>query len=269
MATLVIRNPDGTEQEQEVAEQLTVGRAEGNDLILSEGGVSRKHARFFVDGDAVLVEDVGSANGTWVDGARIENAFKLGPKNQVVIGEYEIAVKLGQKPRPSASSRPGKPSAAPTRPSQKAAGGNGAEGVPRSTRVMPSVKPSGGAGALAKRAKPSGAAAGPTLRGLTGAITGQNFPLSGTMTVGRVQGNDVRIDDDSVSRRHAELSISGREVVLRDLGSANGTTVNGAPISEDTPLSNGDIIQFGVVEVMYEGGPASGGRAAAQRPSRG
>ncbi len=50
MATLIIKNPDGSEQEQELAESLSVGRSEGNDLILSEGGVSRRHARFFVEG---------------------------------------------------------------------------------------------------------------------------------------------------------------------------------------------------------------------------
>ncbi len=58
MATLIIKNPDGSEQEQELAESLSVGRSEGNDLILSEGGVSRRHARFFVEGSAVMVEDV-------------------------------------------------------------------------------------------------------------------------------------------------------------------------------------------------------------------
>ena len=72
MATLVISNPDGSQQEQDVAGQLTVGRADGNDLVLSEGGVSRKHCRFFTEGADLLVEDVGSANGTWVDGERIE-----------------------------------------------------------------------------------------------------------------------------------------------------------------------------------------------------
>ena len=64
MPTLVIKNPDGTEQEQDFADELVVGRAEGNDLILAEGGVSRKHARFFLEGTDVMVEDLGSANGT-------------------------------------------------------------------------------------------------------------------------------------------------------------------------------------------------------------
>lgn len=262
MPTLVIRNPDGSQQEQDVAGQLTVGRADGNDLVLSEGGVSRNHARFFTEGAEVMLEDVGSANGTWVDGERIEGAVKLSSKSQVVIGDYEISVKVGSKPLPKASKATAKPSKEPTTARGKPAK---ATGAPRSTRVVPAVKPTGG-GALAKRPAPQ-RAAGPQLRGLTGSVTGKTFPLSGTMLVGRVPGVDLQVDDDSVSRRHAELVVTGREVVVRDLGSANGTTVNGAPISDDTILSPGDIVQFGVVEVMFETGSPSGARAPVRKPA--
>ena len=49
---LVIRHPDGTEDEHElVGEELVIGRAETNDLVLVEGGVSRKHARIFFGDD--------------------------------------------------------------------------------------------------------------------------------------------------------------------------------------------------------------------------
>lgn len=260
MPTLVIRNPDGSQQEQDVSGSITVGRADGNDLVLSEGGVSRNHARFFVDGAEVLLEDVGSANGTWVDGERIEAAVKLSSKSQVVIGDYEISLKLGSKPLPKASRAGPKPSKEPT----TAKGKPVKAGAPRSTRVVPAVKPTGG-GALAKRPAPQ-KASGPQLRGLTGPVTGKTFTLAGTMLVGRVPGVDLQVDDDSVSRRHAELAVNGREIILRDLGSANGTTVNGAPIAEDTILSPGDIIQFGIVELMFETGSASGSRAPVRRP---
>ena len=259
MPTLVIRLPDGTEQEQEVGQQLLVGRSDENDLILSEGGVSRKHARFFLEGEALHVEDVGSANGTWVDGERIEGAVEVGPKNQVVIGDYEIALKLGSKKRPAVVK--GKGNVEPT-----AGMGKPVTERPRATKVMPSMKPGDGA-ALAKRPKPAGNVTVPTLRGLNGAIQGKAFPLKGTMAVGRVLENDLRIEDDSVSRRHAELEVQGREVIVRDLGSANGTSVNGAPISEDTTLAPGDIVSFGVVELMFEA-PGSAGKAAPMRPSR-
>lgn len=271
MPTLVIKNPDGSQQEQDVSGQLTIGRAAGNDLILSEGGVSRKHARFFVEGDACLVEDSGSANGTFVDGEKIEGPTRLSGKSQIVIGDYEIQLKLGSKPLPKVSKAGARPSKEPTSANSKAV----KPAAPRSTRVVAAIKdkPSGGA-ALAKRPGPQ-KAAGPQLRGLTGAITGKTFSLTGTMTVGRVAGVDLVVDDDSVSRRHAELVVNGREVTVKDLGSANGTTVNGAPISEDTILAPGDIIQFGVVEVMFETGGSSGSRgpiarrgAASEPPAR-
>ena len=271
MPTLVIKNPDGSQQEQDVAEQLTIGRAEGNDLILSEGGVSRKHARFFVSGDACMVEDAGSANGTFVDGEKIEGPTRLSNKSQVVIGDYEIQLKLGSKPLPKASKATSNPSKEPTSSRGQAVKPQ----APRSTRVVQAVKgPALEKGAaLAKRPGPQ-RAAGPQFRGLTGAITGKAFALTGTMTVGRVAGVDIVVDDDSVSRRHAEVVVNGREVTVKDLGSANGTTVNGAPIAEDTILAAGDIIQFGVVEVMFETGGTSGARSpiarkgAAEPPSR-
>ena len=270
MPTLVIKNPDGSQQEQDVSGQLTIGRGEGNDLILSEGGVSRKHARFFVEGETFMVEDAGSSNGTFVDGEKIEGPTRLSNKSQVVIGDYEIQLKLGTKQLPRASKANARPSKEPTSAAGKAA----KPLAPRSTRVVQAVKPApGGPSAIAKRAGPQ-KAAGPQLRGLSGAVTGKAFSLTGTMTVGRVAGVDIVIDDDSVSRRHAELIVSGREVTVKDLGSANGTTVNGAPIADDTILAAGDIIQFGVVEVMFETGGASGPRApiarrgAAEAPSR-
>ena len=268
MPTLVIKNPDGSQSEQDVAEQLTIGRAEGNDLILSEGGVSRKHARFFIEGDGVVVEDTGSANGTFVDGEKIAGPTKLSSKSQIVIGDYEIQLKLGSKPVPKVNKAAAKPSKEPTAAEGQALKPNAS----RSTRVVQAIKadkPGGDKGAaLAKRPGPN-KASGPQLRGLTGAITGKIFSLKNTMSVGRVAGVDIVVDDDSVSRRHAEVIVNGREVTLKDLGSANGTTVNGAPISEDTILQPGDIIQFGVVELMFETGGTSGSRAPIARKATG
>lgn len=258
MPTLVIKNPDGSQQEQELGEQVSVGRSEGNDLILSEGGVSRKHARFFLEGEACMVEDAGSANGTYVDGEKIEGPTKVTSKSTVIIGDYEIMLKVGSKALPRASKAGARASREPT-----AAQARAVKAPARSTRVVPAIS-APKSSALAKRPGPQRAAE-PQLRGLTGAITGQNFPLSGTMIVGRVADVDIQVDDDSVSRRHAELVVEGRQVTVRDLGSANGTTVNGAPIGEDTLLSPGDILQFGVVEVMFESGPGSGARAPIAR----
>ncbi|HLM43569.1 MAG TPA: FHA domain-containing protein, partial [Myxococcaceae bacterium] len=94
MATLVIRHPDGNESEHELSGELKIGRQEGtNDLVLAEGGVSRRHARFFEEGGKVLVEDVGSANGTFVDGERIGEPTPLTHQSEVVLGDYTLRLK--------------------------------------------------------------------------------------------------------------------------------------------------------------------------------
>jgi ABC transport system ATP-binding/permease protein len=259
MPTLVIRHPDGTESEQELAGELTVGRAEGNDIMLAEGGVSRRHARFYVDAGQVFVEDTGSANGTFVDGLKIEQPTALAARSQLVIGDYEIALKtpgakpktLATKARPPANGSAGGEIARATvhRPAVKAA---------RSTRVVPNMKdkPNGESSALAKRqprnlASPS--PSGPALRGLTGPWANKVFPIQGRVTVGRVAGVEVQIEDDSVSRRHAELEATPEGLLLKDLGSANGTLINGAPALNEVLLQPGDIVQFGVVELVAEG----------------
>src|SRR4051794_18144246 len=106
MATLVVRGPDGFNEEKEVQGELSIGRADTCDLILTSGGVSRRHARVFVDDGKVLVEDTGSANGTFVDGNKIKGAQTLTNAVKVVIGDYELSLKAAA----GAPSAPKKPS---------------------------------------------------------------------------------------------------------------------------------------------------------------
>ncbi|SEM33917.1 GAF domain-containing protein [Syntrophus gentianae] len=69
--------------------------------------------------------------------------------------------------------------------------------------------------------------------------------------IGRLPDNEIWIDDPSVSRRHATLTLDDGNPVLSDLGSRNGTSVNGTRISSTT-LSSGDIIGVGTVRIIYE-----------------
>jgi pSer/pThr/pTyr-binding forkhead associated (FHA) protein len=71
------------------------------------------------------------------------------------------------------------------------------------------------------------------------------------ITVGRAPDNLIQIDDPSVSSHHAELRVSGDDCYLRDLGSMNGTRVNGVSVTE-TRLRRGDRIRFGRAEASYE-----------------
>ncbi|ATB26643.1 FHA domain-containing protein [Melittangium boletus] len=266
MPTLVIRHPDGNESEHELSGELKIGRQAGtNDLTLAEGGVSRRHARFFLEGSTVMVEDVGSANGTFVDGQRITGPTVLTAKSQVLMGDYALRLK-GPASRPTGARKSVKP----------AEGEALGSGRPAATRAAPAAGGKRPPSALAKRPAPAGAAPGEEepglfLKGLTGPWANKKYPLTGKLLVGRQAPAAVVLDDDSVSRRHAEVEDTPKGPTVRDLGSANGTFLNGEPLgTEPEPLVPGDVITFGMVEVVLEGTsttlPTLQGRTAALKP---
>jgi len=75
----------------------------------------------------------------------------------------------------------------------------------------------------------------------------------GNVMVGRTTENDVAIDDSSMSRQHAALELAGEALLVRDLGSRNGTFVNDERIATDAPLRAiaRDILRFGRVSLQY------------------
>ena len=70
--------------------------------------------------------------------------------------------------------------------------------------------------------------------------------------IGRGESMDVVVDNVSVSRRQAEIREEGGAWLLRDLGSANGTFLNGQRVTSDQPLRPGDEISFGKFSVLFE-----------------
>lgn len=81
------------------------------------------------------------------------------------------------------------------------------------------------------------------LRGVGGRYHGRCFTLERPRLVGRHAEADIRIDDPAFADRHARLELVGEQVVLRDLGSAEGSLVNGEPV-RDALLSAGDQVVF-------------------------
>jgi hypothetical protein len=88
------------------------------------------------------------------------------------------------------------------------------------------------------------------------ADTGETIPLRGDVTtIGRGVGVDVRLDDPSVSRLHAEIVCRGPYYFVADLGlSRNGTRVNGRPVARRV-LDDGDVLSFGTARCRVEGLP--------------
>jgi pSer/pThr/pTyr-binding forkhead associated (FHA) protein len=70
-------------------------------------------------------------------------------------------------------------------------------------------------------------------------------------TIGREPASTVCINDASVSRGHARITIAGNQATLEDLKSKNGTSVMGVPITGPTVLTDGDEVEFGHVKGWF------------------
>ncbi|MFA4874069.1 MAG: PEGA domain-containing protein [bacterium] len=85
---------------------------------------------------------------------------------------------------------------------------------------------------------------------LEGPRTGTCFPLKdGENIIGRAPGNEIRLDDQSVSRQHAEVSKSTSGWMVKDLGSKNGTMVNAKELTDSVVIGHKDIIKTGIYQL--------------------
>jgi hypothetical protein len=105
----------------------------------------------------------------------------------------------------------------------------------------------------------------------SGPTPGATYPLEGDqLIIGRDSVNAVAINDAEISRKHARLTFQGGKYVIEDLGSTNGTFVNGQRLSGPFVLKSGDVVSFGEqIVLMYDVMSADPGAtiASSRRPS--
>jgi len=87
------------------------------------------------------------------------------------------------------------------------------------------------------------------------------FALNEVNLLGRASDNTIAIDDATVSAHHARLSHQGGQWILEDLGSRNGTRVNGVGVEGMLVLTYGDDLQLGEVQFGLRTGPVAAGTA--------
>lgn len=80
-------------------------------------------------------------------------------------------------------------------------------------------------------------------------LRGVQMPVTGPVVVGRAPGADIVIGTGFVSGRHARFQLMGQNLFVEDLGSHNGTIVNGNPISDPIALRNKDVVTIGDVSM--------------------
>lgn len=78
------------------------------------------------------------------------------------------------------------------------------------------------------------------------------YAMPDQIVIGRGTACDWQLDDTSLSRKHAQVRWNGRELSIEDLGSANGTRVNGRPARSPMPVQPGDTVQLGTVIITFE-----------------
>ncbi|MCI5826585.1 MAG: FHA domain-containing protein [Arcanobacterium sp.] len=114
------------------------------------------------------------------------------------------------------------------------------------TRGKITVRGTSKRGAVAPATTPEASVQNPIID-----INGDRYILTGAVTViGRGSASDIVVDDPGVSRRHLELKVTPNGVIARDLGTTNGTFVEGHKISSAT-LVDGNTITIGTTTVMF------------------
>jgi uncharacterized membrane protein YdfJ with MMPL/SSD domain/pSer/pThr/pTyr-binding forkhead associated (FHA) protein len=176
-------------------EAFAIGRAEaGTGRLGDDPELSRRHARVYLQDGRPFVEDLGSTNGTFVDGRRIEGATELRPGQSLELGTTTLRLE----------------SAA------------------------------------------AAAAPGQGLRVVAGASSGTTLSIDpGGIVIGRSESGDAALGGDpELSRRHARVSQVDGRIVIEDLGTRNGTFVNGERIHAPTVVEPGDAIWVGTTTLV-------------------
>ena len=199
----VVRVVGSDADELAVTGPIELGRDSSTGLPLAvDDEISRRHAQLSPAPGGVLVEDLGSMNGTYVEERRIEGPTLVPPGGRLRIGETTLEV--GERIAPS--------------------------------YVLEIVDAAGGR---------------------------RRLPLGVPLHIGRHRAAGVALEsDDLVSRVHARLTPTGQGVLVEDLGSRNGTFVNGERLGESRVAMPGDRIVVGgtELELLPADGSESQGR---------
>jgi len=255
----------------EITETVNIGREADNQLVLTEGAVSRYHATIALVAGTPILTDNDSSNGTFVNTARIQKCeLKVGDKLRFDVLEFEVADRaLPAAPQndasaktmvysaaaPSTDEQSDKTEVLTSADTQKTEVWQAANVADGGTLIM-----SGSDMPKVQRAHISNAT---ELLGIDDPVAGRNFSLNkDQLSVGRSPLNDIIIKTNSVSSHHAHFERGTNGWQLSDDGSSNGTFVNGHKI-ESTELKSGDRIKFGDIQLDFDPAGAAAPKAAA------
>jgi ABC-type multidrug transport system ATPase subunit len=197
-----------------------LGRDPQGDVVIEDPRVSWRHASIRWDGQSWLFEDRGSTNGSYARGQRVQR-MELAPGTSAHLGNAvdgprlnltraDVAVAARQAPQSHSASLPG--------PRREHAGGTGEDQREHQDEAQDEAREDGG-GAPQRES------------GERGPTTFHQLAQGRVMRIGRALENELVVSDLQVSRHHAEFhALPEGRFEIHDLGSHNGTYVNGQPL---------------------------------------
>ena len=193
-ARLIGRTGKAEGTDAAVSDLLVIGSAAGNELRIDSRTLSRRHAQIVRSGTEYYVEDLGSRNGTFLNGQRVKR-FPIRNLDVLSLGpDVDLIFVQSGTPAPMPAAR-----------------------RPPLARV--------------------------SVTWIDGPLAGRTEDVpAGGLVLGRAGGLESL---GAISRRHAVFTRRGDRVTVEDLGSANGTLVNGTAVTAVTPLSDGDEVSLG------------------------
>ncbi len=227
MAKLIISDGKSGETVHEITDDVTTfGRSSINIIQVKDEQSSRQHCRIEKAGDGYRLVDLGSRNGTDVNGVKVSGQT-LKPGDTITIGEYKIV--FDEKLEVTADELGATVEVDPSAVEQALVPAQGAKD-PLADQQAPQF----------------------ILEVTEGSGTGTKIELGvDPVTMGRNASNKLIVNDEAASNYHAEVSKEAIGYVVSDLGSTNGTKVNGEKIVK-SPLAHGARIQIGSTVIVFK-----------------
>ncbi|MFD3658584.1 FHA domain-containing protein [Streptomyces sp. NPDC058620] len=235
----------------------TLGRDPQGDLVVDDARVSWRHATISWGGRSWFIEDHGSTNGTYVQGQRIHQ-MEIGPGSAVHLGNATDGPRLSLSGAAADlySGRAAGAQQAPAHPQQGGPAGHDQaqhqqqawQQQPQPGHVQPQVPHQQGIQKAPGAGGPGGVPGAQPVYGDRSPTTFHQLDLGRVMRIGRALENELVVSDLQVSRHHAEFHATpGGRFEIRDLGSHNGTYVNGQPLNKSGSALIGpnDIVGVG------------------------
>ena len=198
-------------------ETISIGRSKDNDIAILDKRISRYHAEITYDGQDHIINDLESINGVLINDVRIKNGEQLSNGTKIKIGPIQLTYRTLKHETKDLLQQ-----------------------IRTTTIVVPDKQYL------------------PHLEVISGTQIGVIFELElDEITIGRSNVNnpsDFMLKDRAVSRPHAKITKLSDKYLITDLGSANGTILNGEQISEPILLSDKDAIEIGETEMIFHVG---------------